>query len=155
MRKALVTLLSIALIGGAIAAPAAQAKKAKKPKSVTEHGDYQSPQLVVLGGCANTGAVGCVTFTPAGTKLTYVSVTVTDSSGLPVFASIEQPDGTTTAGAAANDALVASFCGKTTAPVAINPAQEVHIWISPTPDPSCVPAVATTGTVDVTFQAAP
>jgi hypothetical protein len=154
MRKLLVTMLSIALIGGAIAAPAAQAKKPKKAQKVTEHGDYQSPSLVVLAGCANTGAVGCVTFTPAGTSLKWITVSVTDATGLPVAANIMQPDGTTT-GAAANDAQVASFCGKTAAPVLINTSQEVHIWISDAPDPSCAPAAATSGTVDVTFSTKP
>lgn len=153
MRKFLVTMMSLALIGGAIAAPA-QAKKHKTPPPVTEHGDYQSPSLVVLAGCANSGAVGCVTFSPAGTAYKYITVNITDATGLPVSAGIYQPDGTTT-GAAANDQLVQSFCGKTKAPVAINPSQEVHIWISDAPDPTCAPAAATTGTVDVTFQATP
>ncbi|MFN2595192.1 MAG: hypothetical protein ABR579_09935 [Actinomycetota bacterium] len=154
MKKLLVTMLSLALIGGAIAAPAAQAKKPKQQKSITEHGDYQAPSAIVLAACSNTGAVGCVEFAPPSASLKWITVKVTDATGLPVSGMIAQPDGTNTGGVS-NNVTVATFCGSTKAPVAINPTQTVHVWVSDQPSTSCAPAAATQGTVDVTFQAAP
>jgi hypothetical protein len=153
MKKTLTLLLVLGLVAGAMAMPA-HAKKKPKKMSMTEHGDYQTPSLVVLASCANSGAVGCVEFAPPSAKLRYVMVKVTDATGLPVSGMIAQPDGTNTGGVA-NNVTVATFCGATKSPVLIDPSQTVHVWVSDAPDPACAPAAATTGTVDATFTNIP
>ncbi|MEA2487204.1 MAG: hypothetical protein QOF16_858 [Actinomycetota bacterium] len=157
MRKLLVTMLSLALIGGAIAAPAAQAKKpkAKKPVKITrlDKGTYQAPSLIAAGTCSQTDAVGCVQFTPGATE-TYISVTIKDQSGTGTLFAIEQD----TNGDAQDDTTAGAFCGSTPKPVAINPAYPVHVWVENVADPNTATpcaAVATTGEVDVTFSNMP
>ncbi|MGH2753405.1 MAG: hypothetical protein ACRDLB_03145 [Actinomycetota bacterium] len=154
MKKALIFALVIGLIAGAMAAPATAKKKKKKKKPVkverTVSGTYQAPTLVIAGQCAQTDAIGCVPFTAASTEK-YMSVTITDSSGLPVSASIQQD----TNGDGQEDITVASFCGATTEPVPVDPTYPLDVWVDNIPNPDCPGALATQGTVDVILSNLP
>jgi hypothetical protein len=158
MKKSIVTLLVLGLIFGSLigSAEAKKKKKIKKPVKVTVEasGTYQTPTLGVIGACAQTDAQGCVAFGAPAADLSYISVNITDQSGLPVNASIQQETGVNEAGVP-QDSLIQAFCGKTDAPVAIDPSLEVHIWVEDTPNPDCAPSAATTGTVDLTFSNMP
>ncbi len=149
MKKLLVSTVSLALIIGAIAAPA-EAKKAPKP--VVENGSYQSPPLVVLAQCNQSDGIGCVTFTPPSSKLIYANIVVTDATGLPVAAAVRQPD-QPPVGNVQPESDRGTFCGKTDQPIAIDPQYAVDVWVGER-DPSC-PGAATSGTVKVTFTATP
>jgi hypothetical protein len=155
MKKSVITLLVLGLVFASLAGPAeAKKKKKKAPAPVVQTGTYQTPTLGIIGGCAQTDAEGCVSFGVPSTKLIYVSVNITDASGLPVSASIQQATGPVTAGVP-GDELIAAFCGKTDSPVAIDPSLEVHVWVDDNPNPDCAPAAATTGTVEATFASKP
>ena len=154
MKKSLVVLLIMGLVASlAIAAPAQAKKKAKKVTRAVQ-GTYQAPTLIVVGTCTSTDAVGCVTL-PTGSNETYItSAKVTDQTGQPVYVSIQAD----TDGDSQDDATFGSFCGELTEPIQIDPGVQVHFWVGVTADPGiagCVPAVATTGTVDVTFSNMP
>jgi hypothetical protein len=154
MKKALIFALVIGLIAGSMAAPAAAKKKKKKKKPVkierVVNGSYQAPTLVAAGACAQTDAIGCVSFT-AGSTEKYMKVKITDSTGLPVSASIQQD----TNGDGQEDVTVATFCGETAEAIAIDPSDPLDVWVDNTPNPDCAPAAATQGTVDVTFSNLP
>lgn len=151
MKKLLVSMLSLALIGGAIAAPAAQAKTKKKVR--TDKGTYQAPVLGAAGTCAQTDAIGCVQFTPAATEK-YISVKVNDQSTTGSLFVVEQD----TNGDNQDDLIAGAGCGSSAKPIAINPAYPVHVWLENGADPNtktACPGVATTGEVDVTFSNLP
>jgi hypothetical protein len=112
-------------------------------------GTYRSPSAgaggVGLAGCAEQDAVGCVIL--AGGPEDHVSITIEDTTGLDVAASITQDldgDGMADTGT--------DFCTKTPAPVAISPGFEVDVFIFSGP---CTappgPGGATSGTVTGTF----
>jgi hypothetical protein len=155
MKRSLVLLLVLGLLFGSLVGAADAKKKKKKaaPVKVTREatGTYDAPTLVIAGACAQDGAVGCVSF-PAGTGEAYVTVDVVDSTGTPVSASIQQD----TNGDGQEDNVLASFCGKTDAPVAFDPSFPVDVWVEnvPNPDGPCQ-AVATSGTVNVVFSNMP
>lgn len=152
MKKSIISLLVLGLIFGSLVGSAeAKKKKTKKPVKVEQSGTYQTPTLVILGGCAQTDGVGCVEFAAPASNLVYVTVNITDATGLPVSASIQQETGVNEAGVP-QDALVSAFCGKTPSPVAIDPTLAVHVWVDDIPNPDCAPAAATNGKVDVTFS---
>src|SRR5688572_28301148 len=91
MKKALIMALVLGLVAGSMAAPATAKKKKKKPVKIERvaTGTYQTPNLVVVGQCNNTDAIGCVVM-PAAPGEKYLTVKITDASGLPVNASIQQ-----------------------------------------------------------------
>jgi hypothetical protein len=154
MKKAILVALILGLVAGSMAAPA-EAKKKKKPKRVerTAEGAYDAPALILVGACAQTGAIGCVSI-PTGPGERYVSVTVTDAHGQPVYVSIQADmDGN-----AQDDTVYGSFCGETTEPILVDESTELHFWVGATPDPGiagCAPAAATTGTLTATFSNLP
>jgi hypothetical protein len=155
MKKTIVTLVTVGLVAGAFALPADAKKKKKKPVRVERvaTGTYQAPQLVIIGTCAQTDAIGCVTFMAAPTEK-YLKVTITDAAGLPVSASISQ-DQVPDTGVATDDFTVATVCGAMEEAVEFDPSYELHVWIDNTPNPNCPGAVATQGTVEIAFSNMP
>lgn len=151
MKKIVSVAIAIGLLAGFSALPA----DAKKPKKVTRvaEGTYDAPPLVVVGTCAQTGAVGCVSFATSP-KERYFSAEVTDQHGQPVYVSIGQD----TNGDSQDDATVGAFCGKTTEPIPFDPSAELHFWVGFTPDPGfagCAPGIATSGSIKATFSNLP
>ncbi len=155
MRRTLTVLLIFGLVAGALVAPAEAAKKKKKPKRIerTVEGTYDSPNLVVLGSCPQSGGVGCVGFVTTP-KDAFVAAEVTDQHGQPVFTEIwidSDGDGS-------DDEMIASFCGATDEAIAIPAGAEVHFWVGWAANPDlagCVPAIATSGSVKATFSNLP
>ena len=152
MKRILVLSMVLGLVFGSIAA--ADAGKKKKPKKVTREaqGAYDAPTPVAVGGCAQTGAIGCVTI-PSGPGERYVTVTVTDATGTPVPVSIQADlDGN-----AQSDTTYGAFCGETSEPVLVDEGVTLQFWVGLTPGSVALacPGVATQGTVDVVFSNLP
>lgn len=153
MKKSIVVLMVLGLVFGSLLGTAEAKKKAKKPpKPVTETGTYQSPPLVVLAQCSQSDGIGCVTFAAPSTKLVYATIEATDATGLPVAAAVRQPD-QAPVGNIQPETDKGTFCGKTDEPIVIDPSYAVDVWVGER-DPNC-PGVATSGTIKVTFSAAP
>lgn len=154
MRKTIAVILTAGLIGGVLAAAPAEAKK-KKPKKTTRtaEGNYLTPALIVVGGCSDVDAVGCVQLSTTTTE-SYVTAEVVDAHGQPVFVSIQAD----TNGDAQDDAVFGNFCGKTSAPISVAPGTALHFWVGITADPAaaaCNPGAATQGTLTATFSNMP
>lgn len=154
MKRSLSILLVLGLVFAAFASAPAQAKK-KKPKKVTRtaEGSYDLPPLVVVGTCAQSGAIGCVSFTSA-TNEKFVTAKVTDAHGQPVAVSISA----NTDGQFGDDESYGEFCGETTEPIAIPGGTELHFWVGAATDlgiSGCVPGAATSGTIKATFSNLP
>jgi hypothetical protein len=156
MKRILILMMIFGLVLGSIAT--ADAKKKKKPAAAAKvervvDGAYDAPSLLVVGTCAQTGAVGCVSIV-TGAEEAFAQAEVTDQTGQPVFVSAQAD----TDGDSNDDLIIGSFCGKTETPLQFPGGTEVHFWIGVTPDPAiagCAPGAGTTGTIKVTLSNLP
>jgi hypothetical protein len=147
MRRTIATLLTSALVMGALMAPAADAaKKKKKPRKA--QATYDSP-AIGIGGVAGlcNGANGCAAF-PLGAKEKFISVNVVDSTGTPVYARVTQDlDGDGQADAAT------PFCGKTDGKIPVEPGVTINVFVYTVGVlPAPCQGVATSGVVKATFS---
>ena len=155
MKRVLVLILALGLVFGSIAtADAGKKKKRKKPAKIEREaqGSYDAPTPVAAGGCAQTGAVGCVTI-PSGPDEIYVTATVTDQTGTPVPVSVQADlDGNNQ-----SDTTYGGFCGSTAEPILIDAGATIQFWVGITPGSVALacPGFATSGTVDVVFSNMP
>jgi hypothetical protein len=154
VRKVISALVVTGLIAGAMAAPAEAGKK-KKPKRVTREvqGAYDAPALIVVGGCAQTGAIGCVSIV-TGPKEKFLTAKINDAHGQAAFVAISSDSN----GDAQDDTSHGFFCGETSESISVPPATELHLWVGLQADtnfPGCAPGVATNGTIDVTLSNLP
>ncbi len=152
MRKTMTVVLSVVLLIGAFALPHAEAGKAKK-KTRKASGAYELPAIGVFGaGLCAPGTIGCIPF-PLAQGEKYVSLTINDSTGALVFASITQDiDGDNMPDESVD------ICGKTDKPVKVKPGVEVlvFIWEGPGMAESGVCAGASSsGTIDAVFSNLP
>lgn len=133
--------LGIALVLSLVAAAfGANAGAAPRPTPRTESAPYQ-----VMEGEVGVGQPGPIisTVTLPGGPENYVTIELTDASGQPVLAEIVQQD------------VLTAFCGATDGPVRIQRSFDVTVRIR---EGRCFgggPGVATTGTVEATFERRP
>lgn len=106
-RTIVISLVVVGLIASVMASEAAEAKA--KHRSVT--GSYSSPAAgaVGVGGGNCAIGLGCVEFTTKASEKT-ITVTVTDMSGQPVYASVSQDKAT--GDGVHQTAHIADICGK-------------------------------------------
>jgi hypothetical protein len=153
MKRIVILVLAIGLVFGSIATAEAGKKKKKPVKTTREaQGAYDAPTPVAAGGCAQTGAVGCVTIPSAPGEI-YVTATVTDATGTPVPVSVQADlDGNNQ-----SDTTYGSFCGSTSEPLLVDAGATIQFWVGITPGAVALacPGFATTGTVDVVFSNMP
>ena len=164
MKKALIFALVIGLIAGAMAAPAtAKKKKKKKPVKIERVVDiaYSAPGAGVSGPAGTASGGICPLADPttqqcievpleAGDK--YIKVEITDASGQNVAGYISQGD---TDGDGISD-LYGEFCGAHPEPIALtSSAAPVRISFYNGVCADNSPAIATTGTIKVTFSNLP
>lgn len=155
MKRILILVLALGLVFGSIAtAEAGKKKKKKKPVKITREaqGSYDAPTPVAVGGCAQTGAIGCVTI-PTGPGEIYVTATVTDATGTPVPVSVQADlDGNNQ-----SDMTYGAFCGSTEEPLLVDAGATIQFWVGLTPGSATLgcPGFATSGTVDVVFSNMP
>jgi hypothetical protein len=150
MKRSIVLLLILGLLAGALAAPAEAAKKKKKkkkPVTYTMEAPYDNPAIGSsdLGG----GCLGCPSFA-VPSDATYMSVEITDSTGLPVPASISwdtDGDGISDTGF--------EICGKTEEAQAVEPGVTANVFVWVLPSTICPNGTATSGTVKVTLSSVP
>ena len=152
MKKTLVLFLVLGLIFGAVATAEAGKKKKKVTREV--EGSYDAPPLILAGTCAQSGAIGCVSF-PTGPGEKYLTASVTDTHGQPVYVSVQaQMDPASTG----DDTVFGTFCGETSEAIEVPSGVELHLWVGVSPDPGiagCVPGQATSGTVSATLSNLP
>ena len=149
MKKALIFALLIALLAGAMSAPAV-AKKKKKPRPRVVEGTYDQPALGI-GGVASSSANGGAIEVPLMPKEKYFSVEVTDDSGTDVYASLSQDTDPSTP----SWEIFAGICGRTEAPIEVTPGIPVRITVTAGPgaeDPQCA-GLASAGTIKATISA--
>ena len=150
MRKAITVVLTGALIFGALLAPGAEAGKRVKKRKAT--GTYTGPSAAVEGnGFCDPG---CVRFSTKPSER-FVKMTIVDATGLPVSATVTQPDSN-------GDGFVetvGSFCGRSTK-LAIDGGSELLVFVYGHPTtgvfeqyggPTACEGVATTGQVKALF----
>ena len=152
MKKSFSIVLMVALIAGAFAAAPAEAKK-KKPVKVerTAQGTYSAPATAV-GNCTQTDGIGCMTI-QTGANEEYLTATVTDQHGQPVWISIDAD----LDGDSQTETSYGGFCGSTEKPIKIEPGVALVFWVGG-PDlatSGCAPGLGTQGTLDVTFSNMP
>lgn len=147
----ILTMLMIAILSvGSITV--AEARKNPPRHERTVEGTYNGTWLPFGNRvCASTGGVGCMTVTAKAGE-SYLTAKVTDAHGQPVFVSVYEQ---------VSDAdwdevppFYGSFCGTTTQPIRIRPGSTYELWVGYWDPwiPSCVPGMATVGTVSVTLS---
>ncbi len=140
--------LVLGLFAGATAT--AEAAKKKKPKKVTRtvESAYEAPAIGSGGGvCLNaTNSCGDIA---TGTDENFVMISITDSAGFDVYASVGQDldgDGLT-------DGSV-TICGASEEPIPITPGFAITVFPWAVGRPDC-PGVATQGVVTATLSNIP
>jgi len=149
MRRALVALSLSALVAGSIAMPAHAGKKARSRVMKLE---YTEPAYGTAGiGVCFQGS-SCAFFGDPVGKERHVSVSIKDSLGTDVYASLIQ-DTNGDGNYLATDDLTVHFCGRTEEPVEIEPNAPVSVWVwqGPGAAPACAGG-ASSGTVTATFS---
>lgn len=136
MKKLVVAAVAIGLLGGALAIPADAKKKPRKPKKVEREieGSYANPAIGVPGVVGSAAAGGAVEF-PIGTKESFLTLEIEDTSGSPVVATLSQD----TDPATPTWEIFATICGGVE-DLAIEPGipLRVSVYTSPGPDqPTC------------------
>ena len=148
MKRTLLVLLVLGLVGSLLIAPAASAKK--KPKTRTYEGTYTCPCGFQVAGQGpgwrlGSGEGGFQIAVAPGEK--KISLEITDDSGLPVYFSITQDvdgDGTL------YEHTVVEGCGKTTDPGVLEPGAPITVFVYSGQCDTGV-AVATGGTFKATL----
>ncbi len=154
MRRTVTTILTGALVLGALLAPAAEAGKLKKRKATARYSTGALGTGDAGGFCLNGEAPSCVRFSTKKTEK-FVKLTIKDATGTPVAASVSHPDQD-------DDGFsepIADICGKS-GKLPITPGAEVIVfpWTGPSTGvlsglggaPACS-GVATQGTVTALF----
>ncbi len=144
MRKLITVALSAALVAGAFGAPAAEAGKKKKAKPRAATAVYDNPSI----GSSDLGGlgIGIPSFGTASNE-NFMTVKITDSTGLPVPASVSwdtDGDGISDTGF--------EMCGETTEPMPIAGGNTINVFVWALPSTTCPVGTATSGTVEVTFS---
>lgn len=156
MKRSILVALVIGLLAAMLVAPmeAGAAKKKKAPKPRVYETTYTCPCGVQANGQGpawrlGTGEGGVQIAVASNEK--YLSLELTDDSGLPVFFSINQDvDGDGTLYEYENG----QACGKTAEPVELQPGAAITVFIqSGTCDGG--PGLATGGTLKATLSATP
>ena len=151
MRRTIMVLIAAAVTTGLLMAPAAEAgKRVKKRRAKAT---YTAPSAAVEGnGFCDPG---CVTFATKP-KENFVKLVAKDATGLPVSATVSQPDSN-------GDGFVetvGSFCGKS-GKIAINGGSPISIFLYAHPTtgafeqfggPTECTGTATTGTIRALFS---
>lgn len=119
----------------------------------TVEGTYANPAAGIVGIGSDCTAGGCVEI-PTTSADSFISLEITDASGLPVAAALAQDvdgDGTGT--------FFGSVCGASTTPIPITPGFPVTVIIGAgvvvdgaTIPPGACPSAATSGTIKATLS---
>ncbi|HVM33896.1 MAG TPA: hypothetical protein VM784_00950 [Actinomycetota bacterium] len=154
MKRTLAVLLAFGLVGGALAAGPAEAKKKKKkkPKRVERviKSEYQAPAIGSGSGVCFRPTNSCGDL-PIGLHEKFVKVEIADTTGLPVYFNLGQDTDPDTFG---TEKSYGSFCGSTgDEAIKILPGYPLVVfpWLL---GPTC-PSVGTSGTVTATVSNLP
>lgn len=157
MKKSVILVLVLGLIAGSFAAPAMAKKKKKKKPARVERVVETAYELGALGVGEPLGTGACLAATNScgraatGPDEKFVTVEITDATGLPVSFSLGQDTDPAELG---TEHDLGEFCGTTgDEPIEIVPGAEILVfpW---TVGPACA-SVATSGTVAFTISNLP
>jgi hypothetical protein len=164
MKKTLVLVLSLALIAGALGAPAGAKKKKKKKKPQRIERVVEIEYSGVAPGVATPAASGgicpppspdqigtCIETPVLDARETFVKVEIVDASGLAVPGFISQGD---LDGDGIGD-LYGEFCGAHEEAVALVNTSPVRVSYYTGTCPDGTPGTTTMGTITVTFSNMP
>ena len=154
MKRFLILFMALGLIVGSVATAEAGRVRPRRVERTVE-GTYNGTWLPFGNrDCASTGGTGCVTVT-AGAGESHLSAKVTDAHGQPVFVVVAEQ--VADAGPDEVPPIYGFFCGQTTRALKIRPGTTYELWVGYWNPwvPSCVPGLATTGTVRVTLSNLP
>ena len=146
----------VVVVAGILVSVAAWSKVAEaRGAGRTAVATYTSPALGVLGQggfgqCDGEDGVGCVLFFTRPNEH-HVTVSIKDSSGQPVYATVVQNKGSAGGYGMQQGSEKGAFCGKTKKPIAVTGGQRVAIYLYEGPGPDGCPSLATQGTVKATF----
>jgi hypothetical protein len=144
-RQAFVVALVCSLALGTLLPSTAIAHKKphKKPgTTIVLKANYSRPDGVAVAG--SYASYGGTLFSPAS-NTPYVSLTIADQSGEPVFASVGQDvNGDKQIG---SDEFRGSFCGKTASPLVIDPKYQITVFVFSGTCSDGTQSVATSGTI--------
>lgn len=152
MKRTILVVLTVGLIGGLLVSPDAMAAKKKKKPRIYE-GTYSCPCGVHVAsgfGAAwrlSSGEGGFEVAVLSGEKT--IGIEITDDSGLPVFFQITQDvdgDGTV------YEHDVAMGCGKTEEPGVLEPGAPIIVFVQSGNCDNSGPALATGGTFTATLS---
>ena len=153
MKRTLVAVVVVGLLGGSLVAPV-EAKRKRKPQRIERiaEGTYDVPALGVPGVVGSAALGGAVEF-PLGPGESFVNIEITDGGGQPVTATLSQDTDTSTP----TWEIFATICGKTEEPLAIAPgvALRVSVYTTPGPDQPACTGPATSGTIKATLSNLP
>lgn len=152
MKRFLVVLLTIGLIAGSLAGPAAAGKKKKKnkkPKRIERVVEFDytcpCPGVIQLGSLTGDGTNIGGGSVPPGAEV-YLTAVSEDASGMPVAVNFNQ------IGASGFNESRGTMCGETEEPIELSPGADVNIFIDGF-NATC--GVAAGGTLTITLSNLP
>ena len=150
MKRFMMVVMIVGLVVGSVAT--AESKRKPQRTTCTIEGSYASPAIFLYGSCAESGGVGCVSFTTEANER-FVTAKVVDAHGLPVFAMVREEHISDPVEGAE---VYGTFCGETTEAIAVPPGRNLQFWVgAPFAVYGCQPGAGTTGTVTATFSNLP
>ena len=152
MKRTWLVCLALALLAGALVAPAQAAKEKRKKTTRRVVAPYDNPTLGLASGTGGAACLPCPTFDVSAKDMWVKMVIEDDVSPAPAAFGIRQsrPDGSCC------DEVAGPFCGSTgRRPVRISPGLDVLVYVFASGDIACPGALGTTGIVRATFSNAP
>lgn len=148
MKRILIVCMVLGLLIGTVASAEARAQRKRVERTVeASYGPYPAPVL----GCSDPlGPWACIEIA-TGSNDAFLTAKVTDAHGQPVFVQVTNGGGGT----------VATFCGETSKPIALDPGAGLRIYLSiplwPLELHLDCPAhrIKTTGTISLTLSNLP
>ena len=148
MVRLIAILLVAAAVSGYAPTQAAEARRTTAAGMRREVARYEAPasfgidEPTYTRACTTDMPKACVEF-PVGFNEKFVSISISDASGLPVPAFVQPHD---------DSGRGVQICGKSEQPIRIIPGLEIVVWLNSHSLRSPCPGAPSTGTVEAVFR---